>query len=73
MQISIHPASDMDSVYKFIPKKYFSSDMGGEAPSFEARKGINIVPKYIYITYYVLPIVLSSLFMHKYNTMTATK
>ncbi|KAL4149899.1 hypothetical protein QTP88_003750 [Uroleucon formosanum] len=36
--ISIHPVSDMDSVYKFIPKKYFSSDMGGEAPSFEARK-----------------------------------
>ncbi|XP_015370333.1 PREDICTED: uncharacterized protein LOC107166259 [Diuraphis noxia] len=37
--ISVHPANDMDSVYKFIPKEYFASDLGGKAPSFEARKG----------------------------------
>ncbi|XP_060842121.1 uncharacterized protein LOC132922564 [Rhopalosiphum padi] len=36
--ISIHPASDMDTVYKSIPKEYFASDMGGKAPSFEAQK-----------------------------------
>lgn len=29
----------MDSVYKYIPKEYFASDMGGNAPSFEALKG----------------------------------
>jgi hypothetical protein len=40
LQISVHSASDMDSVYKSIPKEYFSSDMGGKAPSFEALKGI---------------------------------
>jgi len=54
MQISVHPASDMDSVYKSIPKEYFASDMGGKAPSFEAKKGIHIVPKYIRIMYYLL-------------------
>lgn len=49
MQISVHPVSDMDSVYKSIPKEYFASDMGGKAPSFEAKKGINLVPIYVCI------------------------
>lgn len=39
LQISVHPSSDMDSVFKSIPKEYFASDMGGKSPSFEALKG----------------------------------
>lgn len=38
-QISVHSASDMNSVYKSVPKEYFASDLGGNAPSFEALKG----------------------------------
>lgn len=34
----MHSASDMDTVYKSIPKEYFASDMGGKAPSFEVLK-----------------------------------
>jgi len=41
----------MDSVYKSIPKEYFTIDMGGKAPSFEAQKGINIYFIVLYITY----------------------
>lgn len=52
MQISVHPANDMESVYKFIPQEYFASDMGGNAPSFEAKKGINIYIN-IFISIYI--------------------
>lgn len=48
LQISVHPVNDMDSVYKYIPKEYFASDMGGKAPSFEVLKGI------IFTLYYIL-------------------
>jgi len=63
MQISVHPENDMDSVYKFIPKEYFASDMGGNAPSFEAKKGI------IYITYYILTVT----YLHKINNNNKKK
>lgn len=72
MQISMHPANDMESVYKFIPKEYFASDMGGNAPSFEAKKGINTINiTYKYLYTYKSPII-SSL-SHTYIKLTAFK
>lgn len=39
VQINIHPSSDMDRVYKSIPKEYFASDLGGKSPSLETLNG----------------------------------